>query len=410
MKRGLVRGALFAGTAVAFMSCGSKSYSLSGEVADDAGAPLSGVTVDMDGETAETGSDGKFTLALKSRPEGRKVLDLTKDGYFDQVYAKTISDADEDYIQVVMLPREFAGSVDAEAGGEFNHGGTSFRFPPNAFIGSDGSSPSGTVDIYVGSFTPDAANFGNSMPGGDFQANSSTDGAGVLTSFGALAVEAEDEDGQELTIREAADVCMPIPGTMLDKAPDTMEVWGMGSGGKWDNIGMATRDGSDYCFFLSGTDRVNCDFFSRMATLQGNTCEFTEDPVGDIKVTVNGQMSTQSNSSGFYEVLVPSGIELSVSGSNGTAATVEALAPDEVRTVDLGCVAASAGFDWCAAYLDALGETYTDDLYDDACFQTCKAAYTSCLSSLDDCQDDVVYGGSCTSTFIDCTTGCWIYE
>jgi hypothetical protein len=248
------------------------------------------------------------------------------------------------------------------------------------------------------------------MPGGDFQANSDTEGEGVLTSFGALAVEAEDEDGQELTIREAADVCMPIPSSMLDKAPDTMEVWSMGAGGTWNSAGSATRVGSDYCFFMSGGNRVNCDIFSRMATLQGKTCmRDTEIPTGDIKVTVNSQMSTQSNGSGFYEILVPSGVDLSVTADSGAVASVEALEPDEVRTVDLGCDKLDS---WCEMFIDQLESGYYDDTTGYAtCLNTCIDELASCLASSDDCQGDLLSNGPCWNAWISCgTDNCYDYD
>ncbi len=310
---------------------------IEGEVVDRNGGALEGVFVSAYGVTAETEADGRFALGgISNLPSDRVVVNFQRQGFFDNTAGQPVSGDGTPFIKVALTARELAGTFDNGTGGSVSNGTVQASFEGDSFASADGGAFQGNVNIYTGDISPDSEDFGSAMPGGDFSALSQDEGPGTVTSFGAFQMSAEDDDGNDLQLSREADICLAIPSSMRDVAPDTMPVWRLNGMGLWEEIATATRNGNQYCFDLNVMGAVNCDLFNRSAMVTGAVCDDTGSPVGSgLPVDIH-QNTTSTDDNGEYAAIVPSGQEFNVSTSYGSAA-VDPIAAGATQTVDINC-------------------------------------------------------------------------
>ncbi len=372
---------------------GCKGGNVKGKVIDQDGNPIKGVSVMVLGKTDTTDGKGKFEIKrIADFPKKRVVAYFDKEGYFDYVGGARVTDGDV-FIAVGMSKRELVGDVDNSSGGTIQHDGITAHFNPRQWMNQNGEEVVGRVNIYAARVNPDRANFPELMPGRDFNAlGDNSDGA--LTSAGAIIIEAEDEDGNPVdllgggdadspiviedgdsadiptdtsnpwdtdppggtdtsstnpgdsgtsdtgTITDIEDVpayiCLDIPATMLGVAPDTIPLWQLGSGGIWEERGIATRIEDQFCFVMNGTGSLNCDLFSRTALVQGTVCNRKGEPVGEGRAVDVFQNSAYTDSAGQYAALVPACYSFDVT-ARGESVAVAGIAEGKTRTVNIGC-------------------------------------------------------------------------
>ncbi len=314
---------------------GKNSGTITGYVTDKDDQPLSIVSVSAYGQTTETDSAGNFNLTEVTIPSDRIVVNFQKEGFFNNSIGAVPSQNGNTNIRVVLIAREKIGTVDNASGGEVKNSDISVSVEEGSFIGTDGSQVDGDVSIYGAYVNPEDENFGSQMPGGDFSATNEENDEGILESFGAVIVEAEKENKEQVQLTKNANMCIAIPASLLSAAPDTIPLWRMNtSTAKWEEIGTAEKNGNQYCFTTLSTGGLNCDLFNRTAILKGTVCD-NGSPRLDAEVKV-GQLSTITNENGEYSMLVSSGEALNLETLYG----VRSVCPIEAGTVkiaDLGC-------------------------------------------------------------------------
>lgn len=313
----------------------SGAAGIGGLVTDRSGNPLSAVTVSAHGKTTTTSDDGTFSLSGGEMPADRIVVSFDRSGYFSAMVGAIPARSGTTNVKAVLVEREELGTVDADEGGAVSGAEMNLVFPPGSFIGEDGSAIHEPVKLYGAFFNPDDEGFGSVMPGGDFAAKDGSGTSGVLTSFGAVAVEAETASGKQAKVVETVSGCVSVPLSMLGSAPSTMPVWVLNSvTAKWESVSEATLQGNAYCFDILALGRINCDIFSRFAFVHGRVCS-DGDPLGAVAVNV-GQAITMTSSEGEYTVMVPSGVTVGIKTTKGQI-SVGPLSPDEDATVaDIG--------------------------------------------------------------------------
>lgn len=327
---------LFLGLALLSIACdtGDGGPQITGKVTDNHGAPVLDAVVSAYGIVGRTDEDGSFALRGISSLPDRVVIQVEANGFFPNTSAVQNSGDGAPHLVVALTPKILVGSFDNASGGSIDGDGLSGSFEGDSFSGGGGE-----VNVYAGYISPDQDNFGSAMPGGDFFAQNGSNDDGVLTSFGAMQIAAEDQSGNDRQLTKEADVCLKIPSSMLSVAPDQMPLWTMGSNATWREAGFALRDGNRYCFYLTTLGSVNCDLFSRTAIIQGTVCNDDNEPVTDNAQVRIGQAITSTDSSGKYKAMVPSGQNLSVITDYGTE-QVASLQASAVVTVDVNCEAA----------------------------------------------------------------------
>ena len=282
---------------------------VSGVVKDVDGQLLSSVTVSGYGKTATTDAAGKFYISGLVTPADRLVLKFNKEGYFKNTIGKRPT-AGTMNMEVSLMPRTRIGSVDAQTGGTLTSGSSSFSFGQDGFQNQDGSAVSGQVDVYANVISPDQNNFSTSMPGGDFSGQNSAGDSGVLTSFGALNIEVEDEAGNLLDFKAAADICVAVPASMSNP-PAEVPVWSMNAAGVWEEVGLAKKVDGEYCFKLNSPGTINCDVFNRYAIIEGRACGVGQG-INNSVITIDNQIQVNTDSQGNFSALVPSSRQLEI--------------------------------------------------------------------------------------------------
>ena len=160
---------------------------VSGQVVDRDGKPVSGVQVSVLGKTAKTNGKGRFKIdKISDMPEKRVVVNFRKDGFFDFEGGSRVTDGST-YVKVALTKREVVETIDAEAGSSVTYEGLTKSIPPGAWVRpSDGTRASGSVNLFVGTMVPgENDDFAEAMPGRDFATLEG--GEGVLASAGAFA-------------------------------------------------------------------------------------------------------------------------------------------------------------------------------------------------------------------------------
>jgi hypothetical protein len=322
---------------------------LAGIVIDDANNPLAGAVVAAYGATVTTTSDGHFLLSSVTLPADRATIAAQKTGYFDTTTSVVPNPSGQTNVTLMLVKQILMGTVDNNSGGTVADpgGNVSATFAPESFVGADGSRITEPVQVYGAYFNPDSPDFPRQMPGGDFRATDTSGTEGSLVSYGAAAVEARTNSGKTVQLSSSTGKssdgqsgCITIPASMRADAPDTMPVWILGAvTNKWTTMSTATKNGNQYCFSVSALGKINCDIFSRFASLKGRVCKDGK-PLSDVSVTIN-QMTVQTGSDGYYRAIVSSGQTLNIKSQYGNT-TASPLQPDaSVCAPDIGTCSGS---------------------------------------------------------------------
>ncbi|MBX3234221.1 MAG: carboxypeptidase regulatory-like domain-containing protein [Labilithrix sp.] len=446
-------------------SSGSKGGVVKGVVVRDDGQPLEGVDVSTaDGATTTTNAQGKYTINLGVG--ARRVLRLSKSGYFTNVVGVTPSAKAATNQRNVLRERKLLGKVDGATGGLVASDSKNIQIAlePGALALEGGGAPAGSVDIFVAYVDPTDESFAAQMPGGDFRARRNrpagtdagvsippipppidasdevdagagsageedaavpaappeedddgggADGGdpsdGVLTSFGALFIEAEDENRRPVVFTRPSDICVTIPEAMRASAPATMPIWVLGtSTATWEETTVAVKVDDQYCFQGGAMGAVNCDIFQRVAYVKGRVCDKNR-VVANAEIVITNpnvsgsQLRVFTDESGEYLVAVGSGSDLTAqvrlagadaspaSGAATLQETICALCPGETTTVDFGVCPVGFGADAADA-----AETKRNDVF--GCRDSMCRDNSAFQSTASVCATQQVAGGDTPET------------
>ena len=305
--------------------------------------PLADVEVSSDGNTTTTDSNGEFILSASFSGEERAVVEFSKDGYFKNSRGFVPQENKTNKVNAVLIEREAIGNFDNGSGGNVSDNASKMdlTFESNAFVKENGDSYNGEVTIYGSYIDPDGANFDMLVPGGDLSAVDENNDPGMLISYGMVAVEAEDDNGDPLQLQSYFTGCVAIPQSMIAQAPDEMPVWFMANS-TWGLIGNATKSGDQYCFTSTQTGNINCDLFSRTAIIKGFVCD-NMNALANEHIRL-GQLCVSTAEDGSFAAMVPSGTTINVTYA-GASTTIGPFDPNTVTECviigdcpDMGCV------------------------------------------------------------------------
>ncbi len=324
------------------LGCSGGDY-VRGVLTNLEGVAIEGARISVGEDETTSGVDGAFKLSTGITDGERVAVSISAENYFDTISGTLAPESGKPYLQVALPPREEVGQLDPAEGGELETEDVWISFPEDAFETTDGGEPGASVTVFAELLSPDDDLFGSAMPGGDFRAIDEDGTEGVLTSFGAVIIEAEDGEGQELQLAPGATarICQQVPASMAAQAPESIPVWVMGEDGIWIEAGSATLEGGRYCWDISQLGPHNCDLFDQTALLHGVVCDTTGAPLPFTPVSVH-QYTTVTGSTGMYAAYVPSQTALTVS-AGGHSVSIPPLDDDEVYQQDIGCDAQDTG-------------------------------------------------------------------
>ncbi|MCP4124275.1 MAG: hypothetical protein GY751_21215, partial [Bacteroidetes bacterium] len=236
-------------------------------------------------------------------------------GYFDGSRSFLPTDG-INMVNIRMLTKQDAGSVDATTGGNVQSESVKITFTGGGFM--KGSTPySGEVNVAMNFIDPTSDNFDEEMPGTLLGVQ---DGNGqVLTSFGMVGAELTDDGGAKIDLADGttAEMRFPVPSSMLSSAPAEIDLWYFDeNSGYWVSEGKATLVGNEYVGQVSHFSFWNCDVPNDFIDLDGRVVDDSGNGLQGAKVTITsgsfGSSSTNTDSEGYFGGYVPNGEMLGI--------------------------------------------------------------------------------------------------
>ncbi len=320
---------------------GNVTTTLAGVVTDESGQPVSGVAVTSSGKNAVTDKYGTFMIQNVSVPAARCFILCKKDTYFTGSRAVIPKGGGTTELRLTLqrsLP--FGYTVNSSTGGTLTIGTASVKFPPSAFVRSDGSPFTGTVYVAAKYLDPSQDLFYNSFSG-DMTARRADGSQTELYSYGVLRVRLMDQSIAELKLAagKTATLTYPIAATQQKTAPASMPLWYFDEAlGMWKEEGVAVKSGDVYSGEVSHFTDWNCDVPAKTGIVKGRVACDSKGVAG-VHMRV-GQKKIITDQNGYFSTRVPSNVDCKISialsenaGLTAPDVQVPALNDGETRTI-----------------------------------------------------------------------------
>jgi hypothetical protein len=312
------------------------SIIVEGSVVDKDGQPLNEVIVTAGSATIETDVFGKFKLSNAPVINKKALLNLEKDGYFTTYKNVMVSEGSNYVIKVIMLEKDYVGSLNPQQGGSLSFNGVELNIPANALNSST------DVEVYANYISPTDDNLSAVMPGGmsavDEDGNQSS-----MISYGAIAMEIQDYNGNLVSLNEGSSANLLFPNSN-GNAPTEIGLWYFDESlGYWVQSGSATLGQNGYQATIRTLEMYwNCDDWGQTAYVTGKVvlCD-GNDPVSGFLVNLdngNNNLKTYTNSSGNYLFEIPAGFACFVTVPSAEPIMVSPLSPNETLELPEICV------------------------------------------------------------------------
>ncbi|WP_298392409.1 hypothetical protein [Flavobacterium sp.] len=280
-----------------------------GKIVDVNNQPLSGVAIEMSGQTITTSSDGTFEFNNVSVKERFAYVTATKNGYINGSRV-VMPHEGINKMTIMMLERNVVATIPSGQTTVVSLPSSTRVTFDGAFMLENGQAYTGNVKVSMHYLDSRDENVFTKMPGNLIGTREDGSISGMET-YGMVNVELYGDNDEKLQIAtgHTANISMPIASNQLDTAPSTIPLWHFDEvSGLWKEEGMSRKIGNRYIGNVSHFTWWNCDYAYVVATLNVVVSNADGTPVNGVKVTI----SRQSGSTG--DVL----IDLGTTGPNGT--------------------------------------------------------------------------------------------
>lgn len=293
--------------------------SVSGIVVDENNSPVSAARVTYAGINYQTDAKGFFTIKNVTLDKYISTIKVNVDGYFEAVRSFSAS-ASHNYVAVKLIRKQLAGTVNSSSGGAVSlPNGASITLPVSGIIvKSTAAAYNGIVEVYAAYIDPTAPDFAALVPGS--MMGQDTSKMFVLQSTGMIAVNLESSSGEVLQLApgKPASITLPIPTTLVNKAPAQIDTWSLDERGIWIKEGTAAKNGSNYSMQVNHFSFWNCDVPSPAVYLDLYVQNQNNQPVSNSVVSLtipnnNNWWATTygiTDSTGHTGGLVPAAVQL----------------------------------------------------------------------------------------------------
>jgi hypothetical protein len=241
----------------------SASRDFIGQVVDASSNPISGVTIKIGNETAQTDANGVFKINGAQVYEHFAYITAKKMGYVDGSRSM-IPTAGKNNVKIMLVSNASTATIHTGNTATVSlPSGTKVVFD-GAFQTESGTAYSGDVSVSIYHLMSSDANITSLMPG-MLYARGSDGMAKMLQTFGMLHVELTGSGGQKLQIAtgHTAKITMKIDDSQLATAPSTIPLWHFDeTNGYWKQEGAAVKTGNTYVGSVSHFSWWNCDVFT----------------------------------------------------------------------------------------------------------------------------------------------------
>lgn len=269
---------------------------VAGKIIDLNGNALSGVQITIGNSILTTDNNGSFIVPKATLSEKNGFIKATKAGYFAGSRTITPKEKAVNNVTIMLIEKKETGSFANSSGGKIylpNNGG-SVEFPNNAVVTKNGSAFTGNVSVAAFYLDPSNKDLHLFMPG-DLRGTATDNTEKYLQTFGMMAVELSDENGNPLQLAtgKTAKLTVPITGSLQAAAPATIPLWYFDEiKGMWIEQGSATKVGNTYQGNVSHFTYWNCDLGLPTVTYEAKFVDANNNPLGNVWVAISRNVSS----------------------------------------------------------------------------------------------------------------------
>lgn len=245
---------------------------VAGFITDGQGEPVENAVVTLGNITSTTNEFGAFTIIDQELYADGTYLTVEKSGFFPGSRRfNAIEDATNN-VRIRLIEKIEVGNYSTDMGGEVEASTAKITLPAGSYSMDDGSSYSGNVKVYAKYLDPTKSETFEEMPG-DLVGTDSEGELNALATFGMVAVELENDNGQKVNLPEGetAMIRMAVPEELLSVAPSTIPLWHFDEErGMWLEEGEANLENGIYVGEVSHFSFWNCDYPFPLVTINGS--------------------------------------------------------------------------------------------------------------------------------------------
>jgi hypothetical protein len=227
----------------------SMTATVQGNIYDENGQPAVSAWVTVGKRSVQSDGKGYFRVEKAALNADAALVTVEKAGYF-KAFRSFLATSATCQVGIQLTRKSLAGKIESSAGGEAGlSNGAKVLLPANGVVYAGTGLPyQGAVSVYAAYIDPTSADIGRAVPG-SFMANNKEDQRVLLSSYGMLAVELENSNGEKLQVAkgQAATITVPIPATLQSGASPSIPLWFVNEKtGLWQEEGTAVRTGNSY--------------------------------------------------------------------------------------------------------------------------------------------------------------------
>lgn len=229
---------------------------ISGQIVNALNQPVEGATVSLDLLNKTTDENGYFrfeNIAVNAR---RTLLQVTKEGYFENGRAIIPNKANETQVKIQLLEKNIQAVFNGEEGETIMlPSGVVLEIPDNAVLAQNGVGYLDQVDVLAHALNPEKKEGLQKMPA-DLKGINSEGKLQLLESYGMFLFEWNDANQEKLNIVPGKKVAIsfPISNNILAGAPETIALWHYDNVEQiWKEEGTATLQNGGYVVAIGKT-------------------------------------------------------------------------------------------------------------------------------------------------------------
>ncbi len=284
-----------------------------GQVLDENNLPVANAIVKIGNTYKNTNDEGIFYFRNIITPKHATSIVVEKQNYFDGIKTVMCFENQDVYTKIKLVPRKVSGNFNAKNGGRITLNNAKIDFKPQSIVNDNTKiAYEGNVKVFAHYYNPESEDLEETMPGALRGIN--TNGTEkLLTTYGMLAVEMEDESGNKLQLAEnkKATISLPISSTYKAELHNEIPLWHLDeNSGMWIEEGMSKKVGNEYVGEVSHFSYWNVDIPGNYVLFQATFLDQNGFPLINHKTKIK-KVSNNSfafgftNSGGFVSGMVP---------------------------------------------------------------------------------------------------------
>lgn len=269
---------------------------VAGMVVNEFDQPVTNAAVRLGSQVTLTDENGFFRFVNMQMNARGTYLQVNKAGYFPGSKRFFPQPNTSTSMKVQMLPLQVVGTISGANGGSLSFDGAQIELPSRGVVDGAGRIYEGQIQVAAHWLNPTDNDLEEFMPG-NLQGINEEGQEVAMTTFGMVAIELLDEQGNELQIAptKKATLSFPLPNAVLSQAPSTIPLWYFDEEiGLWVEEGSATLEGSSYVGEVSHFSFWNCDLPIEYIYLSGRVVDEDGEPLGGRYIRITDESNGRS--------------------------------------------------------------------------------------------------------------------